>query len=621
MDWTKIYLDTFIPELPQLLNSNFEAFQRYLDVFFDESRGILIKPLETTGRVKGARGEFVTAVVDNLVVKNQFTNLYENNTTADGNYYTMFIESAFVPRDPCTFGIDTSVWTFPYEPSTYKVIDVNKPYYKITNEYPIFLANKNISQVVGIFFSDASGSDDFEILLDPCLGSTFAVDASSSGSGYMEFIATAYDASWGSTWTQYKYGADDSSSGGTGGGTVGPGTIDYIPRFDTINTIADSALYMDGDKLIAQEIQINNAILDSSNNILLGYGSPVQLNSPESERDVSIYGNVNINSNLNVGENLTVDGSIYGPVNIDGSLYVNGNELGVYNPSLPDDLKTPEAVGGIPADTSVGYLRGKTYEAIINDLLFPTVLASIATANSATLNGVSTSTLEVGLPMTPAATGIYNPGVIDNGDGTTGPNLTGDANSYTFFLPDGTVDGTYATAGNSQGHTFSSYNIGFGTNRWEVSIGYDSNSSPYYDNKGNLGSNLDPQRVSGENTDYSNVVTGRRYAWRGTGAPIPTISSQVRALSLKSFLSATNTGTFDITIPGSTPEVYFFIPAGKTVVVQYVESSFADVTGSFTSGPISVDDAGGATQSYESWTTTIGGGGYPGTATYRVTIT
>lgn len=615
MDWTRFYLDTFIPELPQTLNSNFEAFQRYMDVFFDEDRGILIKPLETTGRVKGARGEFVTAVVDNLIVKNQFTNLYENNTTADYDYYTMFNEPAVVPRDPCTFEIDTSVWTFPYEPSTYKVIDVNKAYYKVDNEDPIFLANDNLSQVVGVFFSDASGADEFSILLDPCLGTTFTVDASDSGTAYMEFVGVSYDASWGMTWSQYKYGADDSSSAG-GGGTVGPGTIDYIPKFDSLTTIGDSALCMDGDKLIAQDIEINHAIFDSSDNIILGYGSPLQINDPASGRDVSIYGPVNIDGDL------SVDGSVYGPVNIDGSLFVNGEELGVYNPSLPDDLKTPEAVGGIPADTSVAYLRGKTYEAIINDLLFPTVLAYISTGHSATLSGISTSTLEVGLAMSPATTGIFNDGQITNGDESVGPNLTGLGNSYTFFLPDGTVDGTYATAGNSQGHTFSAYNIGFGTNRWEVSIGYDAGSGAYYDNKGNAGSNLDAERVVGEDTDYSSVVTGRRYAWRDAStAAAPTNSAQVRALTIKSFLSASNTGTFDISIPSSTPNVFFFIPIGKTVLVQYVESSFADVTGSFASGPISVDDAGGSAQSYESWTTTIGGGGYPGVATYRVTIT
>ena len=46
----------------------------------------------------------------------------------------------------------------------------------------------------------------------------------------------------------------------------------------------------------------------------------------------------------------------------------------------------------------------------------------------------------------------------------------------------------------------------------------------------------------------------------------------------------------------------------------------ADVTGSFTTIPISVNDAGAVPQSYESWTTIIGGGGYPGIATYRVII-
>ena len=102
MDWSQIYLDTFIPELPEKWNSSFAAIDRNLAVFYDKDRGILIKPLETTGRVKGAQGEFVTATVDNLIVRNQFTNLYENSTTADYNYYTMSTGPLTVPRDPCT---------------------------------------------------------------------------------------------------------------------------------------------------------------------------------------------------------------------------------------------------------------------------------------------------------------------------------------------------------------------------------------------------------------------------------------------------------------------------------------------------------------------------------------
>jgi len=213
MNWTQLYQNTPIPTLPKIINSNFTSFEKYIDIFYNGSTGILKVPIETTGRVKGSQGEFVTAIIDNLVVKNQWTNLYDNFTTADYNYYKAYTELAISPRDPCTYGIDTSLWNFPYEPSGYKVIDVNKPYYKITNEYPIFLGNVNLSQVVGIIFDTSIiGGTDFQILIDPCVGTTYDIDASEAGKAYIEFIATSFDASWGSTWEQYKYGVDDPST-------------------------------------------------------------------------------------------------------------------------------------------------------------------------------------------------------------------------------------------------------------------------------------------------------------------------------------------------------------------------------------------------------------------------
>jgi len=598
MDWTLLSLNTLVPQIPKIVNDNFTAFKTYMDVFYDESGEILIQPLTTTGKVKGGTGEFVNVVVDNLTVKNQYTNLYDNNTTADYNYYKMYTSVAAVPRDPCTFGIDTSVWTFPYEPSTYKVIDVNKPYYKINNNNPIFLANDNLSQVVGIFFTDASGLADYEIVLDPCVGTIYTVDASDSGRAYMEFVAIEYDASWGSTWAQYKYGADDSSTGGNG--AVGPGTINYIPKFTNTQLVLDSSIYMDGDKLVTRDIQIHHAIRDSSDNILLGYGSPMQLSDPNSGRDVSIYG----------------------PVRIDGSLYVNDQEITSYNPSLSDSLEIPSTVGGLTSGTTVASIRGSSFESLWNDLLFPTVLAYVQTANSASLSGVSTATQEVGYTMSPETTGTYTTGEIYDGDGTTGPALTGDGNNYAFKLPNGTIDATYATAGNSQAHTFSSYDVIFGVNRWEVSIGYDAGSGAYYDNKGNVGTNLDAQRVAGDTYGYSSTITGRRYYWFGYGdaSTAPENSAEVRALSDKNFLSASNTGSFTITIPAAEQEVYFFIPIGKTGIVTLRESSDADVTGSFTTGAISVDDAAGTPQSYESWVSFIGASGYPEEVHYDVVI-
>lgn len=609
MNWEQITLDTFIPEYPKIFNNTIASVQRYFDVFYDGSSGVLVKPLTTTGRVKGARGEFVTAVVDNLVVKNQFTNLYDNNTTADYNWYKMYTDPAPIPRDPCTA---SNYW--PYENySGFKVIDVNKPYYKITNANPILLGNINLSQVVGIFFdSSLVTSNDFEILLDPCLGTTYVVDASDAGRAYVELVATGYDPSWGTTWSQYKYAADDSSTGSGGYGSVGPGTIGVIPVFDGIYKVGDSSVYMIGDELIARDIQINNALRDSSNNILVGYGSPMQLNDPASGRDVSIYGNVNFDGSL-----VSVIAGIF---NVDGSIILNGEEVGLgkYDPPLADDLKMPYAVGGIPADTSVAYLRNKTFEQLFTEMFFPTVLAYVGTAKSISLGGIATTTDEVGTTYAPSVSTTFNQGQIKNGDNSNGPALVGGISLYYYRKPDGTLDATIG----STSWSFSSYQIAFGSNIWTVSGTHAAGTGTYYDNKGNAVTNLDAQRVSALVSANSGTVTGRRYAWRGYGAQYsaPTDSTGVRALSSKSFLSGTNTGTFDVVIPAGTQEVYFFLPAGKTVVVQYVESSFADVTGSFVQSAITVNDAAGTGQSYTSYVSYIGASGYPSTATYRITV-
>ena len=557
MNWTQLYQNTPIPTLPKIINSNFTSFEQYIDIFYNGSTGILKVPVETTGRVKGSQGEFVTAVIDNLVVKNQWTNLYDNFTTADYNYYKAYTELAISPRDPCTCGIDTSLWNFPYEPSGYKVIDVNKPYYKITNEYPLFLGNENLSQVVGIIFDTSIvGGSNFQILIDPCSGETYNIDASEAGQAYIEFIATDFDASWGSTWEQYRYGVDDPSTQNKG--FVGPGTVDYIPVFTSAYKIEDSSLYIDGDK------------------------------------------------------NLQVDASIY----------QQGKLIGVYDPSLSDSLAMPEDVGGLLADTSVAFLRGNTIDYLFNELLFPTVLAS-STSNTTVLSGISTATMEVGTGYAPSTTGTYTTGQITDGDDTVGPGLTGDASQYIFILPSEAVDHTYTASSNSQAHTFSSYSVAEGSNQWSVCVVYDACTSAYYDNKGNAGSNLDTLRIDSSLSGNSSTVTGRRVAWSGYGAygSAPSNSAGVRALTNEGYLSATNTGTFDITIPAATQEVYFYIPIGTSVVVQYVESSYADVTADFTIGSITVNDAGATGQSYASWESSIGGVGYPSIANYRITIT
>jgi hypothetical protein len=217
MDWTKIYLDTFIPDLPKYWNSNFQAFQRYLDVFYDEDSGILIKPLETTGLVKGATGQFVTAVVDNLVIKNQFTNLYNNYTTIDSEFVTAY-NGADVSTRIATGDTSTKlIW--PYEPSTYSWIDVNKPYYKIGNDASYGFQNENLGQEFQLIFdTSVTTLAPYTILLESFLDASLAdasigikslkVDYADASAAWIKLITVAFDASYGPTWVVKEFGGN-----------------------------------------------------------------------------------------------------------------------------------------------------------------------------------------------------------------------------------------------------------------------------------------------------------------------------------------------------------------------------------------------------------------------------
>ena len=206
MDWSQIYLDTFIPELPEKWNSSFAAFDRNIAVFYDKDRGVLIKPLETTGRVKGAKGEFVTITVDNLIVRNQFTNLYENTTTIDSDFVTAYngldVSTRIASSDTST----NVIW--PLEPSAYSWVDVNISYIKIDNDASYGFQNDNIGQEFRVIFADpASTSDDFKILMDSSEGgqSNLTVTVGNAPTTWIKLITTAWDASYGPTWVVKEY--------------------------------------------------------------------------------------------------------------------------------------------------------------------------------------------------------------------------------------------------------------------------------------------------------------------------------------------------------------------------------------------------------------------------------
>lgn len=199
MNYTNTYLNTFIPELPKLLNNNFKGVANAFDIIYDSSAGVLLKPVNTTGLIKGTTGRFVTLEVDNLIVKTQWTNLLDNNTTIDSQYYNTYIDDPVVPRDPCTLVYEVSVGYY---------IDVEQPYYKIVNSYtPYVLKTDQLGQEVHFIF-DVSEATDYRIVLNPLATSSIYITAADAALSFLKLICVGIDSSANCTWSVKEFGGN-----------------------------------------------------------------------------------------------------------------------------------------------------------------------------------------------------------------------------------------------------------------------------------------------------------------------------------------------------------------------------------------------------------------------------
>lgn len=187
MIYKEITVYTLIPELARIINSNNASIERYINVFYDGSLGIIRSPLTTSGTVKSTKGEFVSVVTDNLIVKRQFTNMYDNVTTSNLDWFNTYKSGVTIYRDPST-----------YENSGYSYIDVNRAYYKVYADSSVALRSNELSRIVELII-DASGSGAFNLLLDPS-GSTYTVSGTMSPGENVTLMNVAYDASYGSSW-------------------------------------------------------------------------------------------------------------------------------------------------------------------------------------------------------------------------------------------------------------------------------------------------------------------------------------------------------------------------------------------------------------------------------------
>jgi hypothetical protein len=191
MDSKNLYLKTLIAEFPYIYSYNNQALKRYLDLFYNEAGQLIIAPVNTPGRVKAATGEFVNLITDNLTVKKQWTNWYENTTTVDQDYYNTLI-------GPDTSTRDASTW----EVGTYRYVDVMKPYYKIDNSFGYAFSCPAMGQEFQVIFDtdNSHPTDVYNILIDPIGGYYYTATVADKELAWARFIAVAWDPSYGTTW-------------------------------------------------------------------------------------------------------------------------------------------------------------------------------------------------------------------------------------------------------------------------------------------------------------------------------------------------------------------------------------------------------------------------------------
>ena len=278
-------------------------------------------------------------------------------------------------------------------------------------------------------------------------------------------------------------------------------------------------------------------------------------------------------------------------------LAVNNNVLStIYNSTIADNVESVQTGGASP--TIASDWKAKTIVQVFDTILFPTVLASISRNKSASLvTSPSTSTVEVVTVVNRTLTAVLDTGQIQNGNGTAGPTLVGGPLSTNAYVFTGTGINTTTQTANTLSIVGSEAILG--ANTWNVTINHSIGVGDYYNNKGEVGTNLDANRVAGTVTDSTSVITGKYKQFFGPSASAVTSSAEVRGLSNSRF---DNTGSF-VTPIFNDVKFVIAIPAARTLV-SVITSNNETITENFVSSTFNVNDAGGNAVSYDVYTFT-----------------
>ena len=345
---------------------------------------------------------------------------------------------------------------------------------------------------------------------------------------------------------------------GSGDITISGGTTDWGDIGGTLANQTDLQSALDGK----QETLVNQTNIKSINGTsLLGSGD-LTVGGGGAWGDITgtLSNQTDLQSALDAKQDdLTIDAN--------EGLTLTGSALGtIYNTTIGDSVQSI-AVGGAPAQAA-SIWKSLTLVQALDTILFPTILASIQTNKSVTLTISGTSgTLEIGQTISRTLTATFNRGLIRNGDNSTGPALVGVATQYTF-----TGTGISSTA--QTGNTLAVSNtIVSGSNNWAVTVNHDAGTGDYFDNKGNVGTNLDASRVSGTTTDSASSpsVTGV-YPWFYLKSSSPISSSDMAsaiAAGTATKVVASSTGTLAVPYNVSAQYLAVAYPSTSTTKTKY----------------------------------------------------
>ena len=257
------------------------------------------------------------------------------------------------------------------------------------------------------------------------------------------------------------------------------------------------------------------------------------------------------------------------PTTLENSgLAIDGNSIvTTYNSSIGDGVVSV-AVGGAPAAPASAW-KAKNLVQVLDDILFPTILASVGSAKSLSLavSGAS-GTLEIGSSHSRTLTATFGRGTILDGNGSTNANpLVGAASGYTFT---GTGISSTSQTGNELAFTAA---IVSGTNNWAVTATHAAGTGDYFDNKGVAGSNLAAQRAAGSATDSTSAptITGvHPYYYLKRSTPI-TAADMVAAIQAGTATKVIASSTGTLSIPYAPSAEYFAVayPSTSTTKTRY----------------------------------------------------